>query len=45
MLDDMDAPQLAEWKAFDRLQDKEYERAQLTARAEAGLKNYKRGGR
>jgi hypothetical protein len=45
MLDEMDAGQFAEWQAIDRMQEKEYERAQLTARAEAGLKNYKRGGR
>lgn len=45
MLEEMDAGQLAEWQAFDKLQDEADKKAQLAAKAEAGLRNHKRKGR
>lgn len=45
MLEEMDAGQLAEWQAFDRLQAEEYKHAELESRAMAGLQSHKRGGR
>jgi hypothetical protein len=45
MLAEMDAGQIAEWMAFDRIQEEAYKRAELAARAEAGVRNHKRGNR
>lgn len=42
MLDEMDAGQIAEWQAFDRLQEEAHKRAELAAKAEAGLQHQKR---
>ncbi len=42
MLDEMDAGQFAEWQAFDALQDEAQKRAELAAKATAGVKNHKR---
>lgn len=43
MLDEMDAGQVAEWRAFNRIEAEEYKRNELASRAEAGLRNHKRG--
>jgi hypothetical protein len=45
MLDDMDAGQIAEWRAFFRIEEEEYKREELKARAEAAVQNYRRGRR
>lgn len=45
MLEDMDAGQITEWQAFDRIQAEAEQRAQLAAKAENGVKNHKRRGR
>lgn len=45
MLDEMDAHQIAEWMAFFKIEDEEQRRSALAAKAEAGVKNYKRRGR
>lgn len=45
MLDEMDAGQFAEWQAFENIQEEFSKRAELAARAESGVRNYKRGGR
>jgi len=45
MLAEMDAGQIAEWQAFDKLEEEAYKRADLAARAESGVRNHKRGGR
>jgi hypothetical protein len=45
MLAEMDSGQIAEWQAFFKIEADEYQRAELAARAEAGVKNHRRGGR
>lgn len=45
MLDEMDAGQIAEWQAFDRIQGEANKRAELASKAEAGVRNYRRKGR
>lgn len=42
MLDEMDAPHLAEWMAFFQVKEEERKRAELAAKAEAGLQDYRR---
>lgn len=42
MLDEMDAGQIAEWQAFERLQEEANKRADLAAKAQQGVKNPKR---
>ena len=41
----MDAGHLAEWMAYDRIEDEAYKRAELAAKAEAGAKHHKKRGR
>jgi hypothetical protein len=45
MLDEMDGGQLAEWLAFDELQEEAEKKSSLASKAEAGLRSYKRRGR
>lgn len=45
MLDEMDAGQIEEWMAFNRLEEEAQRKAELTAKAESNVKSYKRRGR
>ena len=45
MLDQMDAIHLVEWMAFDKIEEENYKRSELAARAESGMRNHRRGGR
>lgn len=45
MLEEIDASQLSEWMAYDKIQHDEVKRDQLATQATAGVKNHKRGRR
>lgn len=45
MLEEMDAGQIAEWQAFHELQDEAHKKAELAAKAEAGVRSHRRGAR
>lgn len=45
MLQSIDAGQLRDWMAYDKVLEEERQRDALAAKAEAGVRNHKRGGR
>lgn len=45
MLEEMDAHHMAEWLAFLKIEADEQRKAELAAKAEAGVKNHRRRGR
>lgn len=45
MLEEMDSGQIAEWMAFERLEQEAQKKAELAAKAESNVNNYRRRGR